>query len=139
MVVKKQRQWLASYPLEKILSNEQLPWFFALPVLNQPRPKIKKGLLSSATFQVIFHTVYYDQQMIYDQWFCYFCVVAGNLCLVYFFLLSSYFFAWYKMFQPKHFNFYIKNSFARYTKMFQLFLFVLLDTPRCFNCFSLSC
>jgi hypothetical protein len=44
--------------------------FCALPLLQQSRPKIKKALLSSATFQVIFHTVQFiccDLQMIYDQ------------------------------------------------------------------------
>jgi hypothetical protein len=41
-----------------------------------------KGLLSLATFQLIFHTVQLiccDLQMIYDQSFCYLCVGAGNL------------------------------------------------------------
>ena len=44
----------------------------------------KKGLLSSATFQVIFHAfqlICYDLQMICDQTFCHLCVGAGNLCL----------------------------------------------------------
>jgi hypothetical protein len=44
--------------------------------------KNKKGLLSSAIFKVIFHTVQFiccDLQMIYDQSLCYLCVRAGNL------------------------------------------------------------
>jgi len=40
--------------------------FFALPLLQQSRPKIKKGLLSSATFQVIFHiSSYFSHSSIY--------------------------------------------------------------------------
>ena len=48
------------------------------------RKKKKKGLLSSATFQVIFQGAQFicsDLQMTYDQSFCYLCVGAGNLCL----------------------------------------------------------
>ena len=44
----------------------------------------RKGLLNSATFQVIFHAIQFiccDLQMIYDPSFCYLCVRAGNLCL----------------------------------------------------------
>jgi hypothetical protein len=68
-------QWTASQWL-KLVDQKQRQWldnshdFFALPLLQQSRPKIKKGLLSSATFQVIFHTVQFiccDLQMIYDQ------------------------------------------------------------------------
>jgi hypothetical protein len=46
--------------------------------------KKKKGLLNSATFQVIFQAVQFiccDLQIIYDQSFSYLCVGAGNLCL----------------------------------------------------------
>jgi hypothetical protein len=50
--------------------------------LDRKYLKKKKGLLSSATFQVNFHAVQFiccDLQMIYDQSFCYLCVGAGNL------------------------------------------------------------
>jgi hypothetical protein len=56
----------------------------------QTKSKIK-GLLSSATFQVIFHAVQYLScylQMSYDQSFCNLCVGAGNLCLHRFFFSS---------------------------------------------------
>jgi hypothetical protein len=46
----------------------------------------RKGLLNSATFQIIFRAVQFiccDLQMIYDQSFCNLCVGAGNLCLVF--------------------------------------------------------
>jgi hypothetical protein len=48
------------------------------------RQKKGGGLLSSATFQVIFQAVQFiccDLQIIYDQSFCYLCVRVGNLCL----------------------------------------------------------
>ena len=54
----------------------------------------KKGLLSSVTFQVIFHAVQFiccDLQMIYDQSFCYLCVGAGNLCLHFLWLITHLF------------------------------------------------
>jgi hypothetical protein len=85
LVDQKQRQWLDSYPLDNILSCGQLPWFFCTSSSKAIQAKnLKKGLLRSATFQVIFHTVQficYDLQMIYDQSSCYLCVGAGNLCL----------------------------------------------------------
>jgi hypothetical protein len=58
-----------------------------LKAIQTKNKKIKKkGLLSSATFQVIFQAVQFiccDLQIIYDydQSFCYLCVGAENLCL----------------------------------------------------------
>jgi hypothetical protein len=58
LVDQKQRQWLDSYPLDNILSCGQLPWFFCTSSSKAIQAKnLKKGLLRSATFQVIFHTV----------------------------------------------------------------------------------
>ena len=76
LVVQKQRQWLARFPLDKILSMDNSHnSFHFLCKSRQSRPKINKinkGLLSSATFQIIFQAVQFiccDLQMIYDQSF----------------------------------------------------------------------
>jgi len=57
----------------------------SLHFLCKSNPDQKKGgLLSSATFQVIFQAVQFiccDLQMIYDQSLCYLCDGAGNLCI----------------------------------------------------------
>jgi hypothetical protein len=77
LVVQKQRQWLASYPLNKILSSGQSSsMILCTSCLKAIQTKnFKKGLLSSATLLVIFHSVQFicwDLQMIYVQSFCYF-------------------------------------------------------------------
>ena len=62
-------------------------------IQTKKKKRRKKGLLSLATFQVIFHTVQLiccDLQMIYVQSFCYLRVGAGNLYhMVIHFLLSK--------------------------------------------------
>ena len=78
LIVQKQRLWLTSYPLDNILSSVQLPWFFALTVYKQTRPKIKKFSDISSWCSSIYLC---DMQMIYDQSFCCLCVRSENLCL----------------------------------------------------------
>jgi hypothetical protein len=66
-----------------------IQWITFCPVNNScvkaiETKNLKKGLLISATFQVIFQAIQCiccDLQIIYDQSFCYLCVGAGNLCL----------------------------------------------------------
>ena len=91
-------QWTARQWIKLVVQKQRLDihWIKFCPVDNyhnslhfqcksNPDQKLKKkGLLSSAIFQVIFQAVQficYDLQMIYDQSFCYLCVGAGNICL----------------------------------------------------------
>ena len=73
LVVQKQRQWLARFPLDTILSMDNSHnSFHFLCKSRQSRPKINKIKKGSATFQSIFQAVQFiccDLQMIYDQSF----------------------------------------------------------------------
>jgi len=80
-------------------------------------------MLSSATFQVNVHAVRFiccDLQMMYDQSFCYLCVVAGNACLHIIFVKSY-----------AHGN----QSFVRKIVIIHTFVFCLVLLTQCIRPF----